>query len=245
LTKNRFIKIVNEIKTGIVENSKDRKDFLNIVKEYILNEDKEYFLFFDKKEVTYLNEKIFNEFVEWYLNNIIEKVSSKKEAIKKNRNSKKGSLHTTENLLIYRNKNERPVIYFNEYPTIKDKIVIVENFESFLKIDFSLFEEEDFIYLGGYGNTFVRNFLKDKEVLFFVDFDFFGIEIFNSISCKNKKFFIPNDLEDKIKSFGSNELYKKQLFKKDKLKIDVNTKKVYDLINRYSKCLEQEIFNVD
>ena len=245
MTENRFLRIVNEIKNGYVESAKDRKDFLKIVKEYLLNEDKEYFLFFDKKEVKYLNEKLFNEFVEWYLESLTIKASSKKEAVIKNQNSKKGSLHTTENLIIHRKKNQKPIIYFNEFLNTKNKIVAVENFESFLKIDFSLFKEDDFIYLGGFGNRFVREFLKDKDVLFFVDFDFFGIEIYNSIECKNKEFFIPENLEELIKNYGSNELYKNQVFKKKHLKTDANTKKVYDLISRYSKCLEQEILDVD
>ncbi len=245
MRQDRFLRIVNEIKNGYVENVKDRKDFLKLLKEYILKEDKEYFLFFEKKEVKYLNERLFDEFVDYYLNTLTKKAFSKKEEIIKNQNSKKGSLHTTENLIIYRKKNKKPILYFNEFPNINNNIVVVENFESFLKLDFDLFEEDNFIYLGGFGNKFVRKFLKNKNILFFVDFDFFGIEIYNSIECKNKKIFIPSNVEELVKNYGSKELYEKQLFKKENLNIDKNTKKLFEIINKYSKCLEQEIFDVD
>ena len=244
MQKNRFLRIVNDIKNGFVENQKDKRDFLKIVNEYILKEDKERFLFFNGKSVKY-NEKLFDEFVKFYLDDIIKKVSSKKEAIKENKNSKKGSLHTTQNTIIYRKRNKRAEIYFNEIPKTKNKIVAVENFESFLKLDFDLFDEEDFIYIGGFSNKSVREFLKDKDVLFFVDFDFFGIEIYNSFDTNNKEIFIPKNLEKLLKNYGSSELYKKQVFKKENLKVDNNTKKLYELINKYSKCLEQEILDVD
>ena len=245
MKKDRFLRIVKEIRNGKVEKKRDRDDFFKLVNEYILNEDKERFLFFNKKNVKYLNEKLFDEFVLYYLDNLTKKASSKKEAIEQNQNSKKGSLHTDENIIIYRKKHKRTEIFFKEFPKIEKKVVVVENFESFLSLDFDLFEQEDFIYLGGFGKNIVREFLKDKDVLFFVDFDFFGIEIYNSIKCKNKEFFIPKNLETILKEKGSTELYQKQCYKKENLKLDNNTKKVFELINKYSKCLEQEIFDVD
>jgi len=245
LTKNRFLRIVQEIQSGVVEKKKDRDDFVKLVNEYIENEDVEYFFGFRNKEIGYINNKLFNEFVEYYLGGFTKRADSKKEAIEKNKNSKKGSLHTTKNLIIHRKKYQKPMLYYKEFPKTSKNIVVVENFESFLKINFDLFDEEDFIYLGGFSNSFVREFLRDKEVLFFVDFDFFGIEIYNSIDCKSKKFFVPDNLEKLLKEKGSVELYKKQLFKRDTLKLDDNTKGVSKLINKYSKCLEQEVLDVD
>ena len=245
MTKNRFLRIVQEIQSGVVEKKKDRDDFIKLVNEYRKNEDIEYFFGFRNKKIGYINNKLFNEFVEYYLGGFTKRADSKKEAIEKNKNSKKGALYTTKNLIIHRKKYQKPMLYYKEFPETSKNIVVVENFESFLKINFDLFDEEDFIYLGGFSNSFVREFLRDKEVLFFVDFDFFGIEIYNSIDCKSKKFFVPDNLEKLLKEKGSVELYKKQLFKRDTLKLDDNTKGVFKLINKYSKCLEQEVLDVD
>ena len=245
MTKNRFLRIVQEIQNGVVEKKKDRDDFIRLVSEYRENEDEEYFFGFRNKEVGYINNKLFDEFVKYYLGGFTKRADSKKEAIEKNKNSKKGSLHTTKNLIIHRKKYQKPALYYKEFPETFHNIVAVENFESFLKVDFDLFDEEDFVYLGGFSNNLIREFLKERNVLFFVDFDFFGIEIYNSIECKSKKFFVPDNLEELLKEKGSVELYKKQLFKRDTLKVDDNTKEIFELINKYSKCLEQEVLDVD
>jgi hypothetical protein len=122
--------------------------------------------------------------------------------------------------------------------------VVVENFESFLKVDFSLFDEDWFLYLGGESNKRVREFLKDKDVLAFVDFDFFGISIFENLRCKTKKLFLPPNLEELIVKYGSVDLYEEQRFKASKLKLDTfESEKLFDLIMKHSKCLEQEILD--
>ena len=243
MRRDKFLRLVEEIKEGKIKNKKDRENFLEIVNEYIFKEDKERFLFLDKKGAKILNETLFNEFVDFYLSSFPKKTFSKKEAIKLNKNSKRGSIFTNEKIIVYRKREKRAEIFYKEFPLTSKKIVVVENLESLLEIDFNLFDEEDFIYLGGFSSSFVREFLKNKEVLFFVDFDFFGIEIYNSIDCKRKEFFIPSNLEELMQKYGSTELYKKQCFKKESLKVDKNTKKIFNLINKYSKCLEQEILN--
>ena len=127
-------------------------------------------------------------------------------------------------------------------PEIDGKIVVVENYETFLRIDFDMFSEKDFIYLGGYSNKKVSEFLENKEVLFFGDFDFAGIMIFNSLKCKNKKFFIPDNLEEKF-NIASQMLYQKQRKLAENLELDKNTEIVYNLCMKYAKCLEQEVYN--
>ena len=107
-----------------------------------------------------------------------------------------------------------------------------------------MFEEEWFLYLGGESNKRVREFLKDKDVLAFVDFDFFGISIFENLSCNTKKLFLPPNLEELIVKYGSVDLYEEQRFKASKLKLDTfESEKLFNLIMKHSKCLEQEILD--
>jgi 5S rRNA maturation endonuclease (ribonuclease M5) len=132
--------------------------------------------------------------------------------------------------------------HITNHAPVDGKIVVVENYETFLRIDFDMFSEKDFIYLGGYSNKKVSEFLENKEVLFFGDFDFAGIMIFNSLKCKNKEFFIPDNLEEKF-NIASQMLYQKQRKLAENLELDKNTEIVYNLCMKYAKCLEQEVYN--
>jgi hypothetical protein len=252
LRDERFERIINEILVGVVKNKKDRIDILQLSQEFKKREDIDEFLVFKDKRAKILNKKFFDEFVFDFLNinswdDFEKKIKSKKESIQIYNNSKRKNIHTDRKTIVFRKRGKRAEIYYKEFPKINnDKIVAVENYESFLSIDFSLFNRDYFVLLDGFPSKIVQKFLKDKDVLFFVDFDFYGIEIFNSTECKEKAFFWPENLEELIKNKGSRELYKKQRFKKEHIKsIDKNVNYLLNLIDKYSKCLEQEILDVD
>jgi len=251
LQDKRFKRIVNEILKGEVYKKIDRDEILKEAKEFIKKEDYNIFLAFSGKNVKILDKKVFEKFVFWKLNiksweDFEKEVKSKKESIEVYNNSKRKNIHTDENTIIFRKKNKRAEIFYKEFPQNIKRVVAVENYESFLKVDFSLFEEENFLLLDGFANSLTQEFLKDKEVLFFVDFDFFGIEIFNNIKCKSKELFLPENLESLLIKYGNRDLYKNQLFKRENLNLEnKNAKHLYNLINQHSKCLEQEILNVD
>jgi hypothetical protein len=252
LRDERFKRIVNEILTEVVKSKNDRKDILKLVKEFREKEDIDEFLGFIGSEVKIFNKKFFDEFVFDFLdikswNDFEKEAKSKKESIEIHNNSKRKNIHSDESSIIFRKKGKRAEIYYKEFPEIDDdKIVAVENYESFLSLDFSLFDRNYFVLLGGFASKMIQKFLKDKDVLFFVDFDFYGIEIFNKTKCRKKELFLPENLEELIKNYGSSELYKKQRFKKEYIKNDnKNTNYLCKLINKYSKCLEQEVLNVD
>jgi hypothetical protein len=254
LRDERFERIINEILNGKVKYKKDRRDILELAKKFRQKEDIDEFLGFVENEAKILNKKFFDEFVFDFLDingwsDFGKKAKTKKESIEIHNNSKRKNIHTDENTIIFRRKEKRSEIYYKEFPKIdNDKIVAVENYESFLSIDFSLFNRNYLVLLDGFPSKMVQEFLKDKDVLFFVDFDFYGIEIFNKVECKEKAFFLPKNIEELIKNKGSRKLYKNQLFKKEKIKNNNNNKNInylLSLIDKYSKCLEQEILNVD
>jgi len=247
LQKQRFYRIISEIKKGIVNSKKDRDDVFSLAKDFWEIEDEfKYFLTFDEKFPKINNKETFEKFVEKYLGCKFEEYKefeTKKELAKIFKDTKAKNLHTSNITIIHRKRDKLPQIFYEDYePKTNGKIVVVENYESFLKIDFNLFKEEDFIYLGGYSNKKTAQFLKDKEILFFGDFDFFGIKIFNSITAKSKKFFIPNNLEETFKKYPNKELYLNQKYI-DKYLDYSCCEEVYNLIKKYSACVEQEIYN--
>jgi hypothetical protein len=251
LRENRFKRIVKEVLRGEVKKQQDRKDFLELVKEFRKKEDVDEFLIFKGNESKVLNKEFFDEFVFGFLgikswSDFKKTPKTKKDSVKIYNNSKKKNIHTDENTIVLRKKNARAEIYYKEFPKTDGKIVAVENYESFLKLDFSLFDKNYFVLLDGFASKMVQEFLRDKDVLFFVDFDFYGIEIFNKIKCRKKELFLPKNLEELIRNYGSMELYKKQRFKKEYIKSDnKNVNSLINLINKYSKCLEQEVLDVD
>jgi hypothetical protein len=249
----RFKRIIREILKGEVNLKNDRDDILKLAKEFAKKEDVDEFLRFIKKEPKILNKENFDEFVFDFLDiknweDFEKEVKSKKEAILLHHSSKRKTIHTDNNTIVFREKGKRAEIYYKEFPKIdrNERIVAVENYESFLNVDFNLFSENYFILLDGFPSKMVQEFLKDKDVLFFVDFDFYGIGIFETVECKNKELFLPKNLEELIKTKGNSKLYKKQCFKKAYINNnDENVNYLLNLIDKYSKCLEQEIFNAD
>ena len=64
MTKNRFYRIIKEVKNGSVENSKDRKDLLKLIDEFSKKEDVfRYFVRFKGKKAIINDENIFERFI--------------------------------------------------------------------------------------------------------------------------------------------------------------------------------------
>ncbi|WP_456480080.1 Wadjet anti-phage system protein JetD domain-containing protein [Nautilia sp.] len=245
MREDRFYRIIKEIKSGSVKNAKDRRDILKKAYEFADREDLlRYFLKFEGKEAVIKDEGIFERFIKNYLGCGFEKYGeyeSKKDLALVYKNTKAKNLHTSDITIIHRKRDSLPQIFYDAFkPEINGRVVVVENYESFLRIDFEWFEEVDFIYLGGYSNKKTAEFLKDKDVLFFGDFDFFGMMIFDVLECKSKEFFIPDNLEELFKKHPNQDLYLKQRFIEDKVK---KVDEVYKLIKKHAAVVEQEVLN--
>jgi len=245
LTKERFKKIVKMILNDEKILKKDRKDFEKILKDYRNLNDKSLFFIFRDYKGHIIDKKEFENFVFNFLNiknwdDFYKTPSSQKECVEIYNDSKRENLHTSNRIIIYRKKYQLPII-LKDYPKTK-KVVLVENFDTFIDLPFELFDEEDFIYLNGFSNKKVREFIKNKEILFFGDFDFFGINIFDSLECLKKEYFIPYNLEGLFKIYGNQKLYLNQ--KPYAKRIDnKNANYIFDLCEKYCKCLEQNILN--
>ena len=246
MTKNRFYRIIKEIKSRIVENSKDRKDLVKLIDEFSKKEDVfRYFVRFRGKEAIVNDEEIFERFIKSILGCKFEEfgvVESKKELAKIFKDTKVKNLHTSDITIIHRKREKLPQIFYDDFePEISGRVVVVENYESFLRLNFDLFKEVDFIYLGGFSNKKTADFLRDKDILFFGDFDFYGMIIFDSIKCKSKEFFVPENLEELFIKYPNQKLYLKQRFIEERVKkVDV----VYELIKKYLAVVEQEVLNI-
>jgi len=99
-----------------------------------------------------------------------------------------------------------------------------------------------FIYLGGMSNSATRDFLKDKDVTFFLDYDIEAIRIYDSFKCQQKKFFRHPKLEEYFSStkFNNEPLYRKQLSSLPKSHDELQW--LIDLIKKHSAVVEQEVF---
>ena len=124
----------------------------------------------------------------------------------------------------------------------EDGYVAVENGESFLNIDTisTHFKYTNFIYLGGTTNKLTREFLEDKKVEFFMDFDIAGLNIYESFKCKEKSFFMPENLEELFVKYPNTDLYNKQV-KVLKLSYSDELTSLLDLIKKYNTVVEQEV----
>jgi 5S rRNA maturation endonuclease (ribonuclease M5) len=224
------------------------------------------FLFIDLKgNVHITDEKEFNLFVCKTLHIKDIKFLDAPEESRKNLIDKYGKSKANKNSqikrhLIYIRRKNTPFteVYYKKFPEVnKDKyLVAFENMETFFVYDFNAFKDSDkidaFIYLNGNSSTMVREFLKDKKVIFFFDIDFAGLSMYlnmySGMKCKEKKFFIPENLEEKFKENPNPELYFQSKNKKhlknnmDKIQSDLSLKKVYELIQEYGAGLEQEYF---
>ena len=169
------------------------------------------------------------------------------ESIQNQGDSKNYYAKVFDKTLLFKNRTSVAKLYTEEnIEELKDvdKIVVIENAESFLNINSNhyAFPYENFIYLGGHANSLTREFLKDKTLLFFIDFDIVSMNMYEDFICHNKEIFIPNDLEEKyFRGNRSNKtLYKKQ---REKLRDNYGeeTSKVIKLIKYYNAVVEQEV----
>jgi hypothetical protein len=170
--------------------------------------------------------------------------NSKKENIIFTTSSKTKNIHPFNKTVLLRKKGELAKIYQeDDLKDIKiDKVVAIENSESFLQIDkiWNKFKSEYFVYLGGNANLLTREFLTTLDVCFFIDFDIVSLNFYENIKTKSKQLYIPNNLEKLFIKYGNEKLYKKQRrFLKNGYSNEAT--KVIELIKRYKKVLEQEI----
>lgn len=179
---------------------------------------------------------------------LLDETTTRKESIEKYGDSKEYYTKVFERVVMFQRGEEVPGVYkdIDKLPFIRKKpILAVENGETFLNIYkiMSQYGFEQFVYLSGFPNSLTKEFLKDKDVVFFLDYDIEAIRIYDSIKCKSKKFFKHPDLEDcfENETYCNEALYKKQRVHLPKHHDELQW--LIDLIEKYSAVVEQEIFN--
>jgi len=194
-------------------------------------------------EVGY-NGKIISSFED--IECLLAPTTTRQENIENTGDSKSRYISVFDVVVIFQDANEEPKLYKNLDEIILNDtpILAVENGETFLHIYdvASKFGYDQYIYLGGMSNRATREFLKDKNVTFFLDYDIEAIRIYDSFECRSKSFFKHPEIENYFTStkYQNEELYRKQLSalptKHDELQW------LIDLINQYSAVIEQEVF---
>jgi len=207
-----------------------------------------------REKVKILDEKLFFEFVndELLKNNIlvdsfeeIENIlntSTREENIKLSGDSKNSIIKVFDKIIVFQYKDSNPILYKNISDIKIDGVILaVENGEIFLKIDsiMSKFGYKNYLYLGGFSNTLTREFLKDKEVVFFLDYDIEAIRIYDSFKCKKKSFFKYPNIEKYFKDNPNIELYKKQRYKLPEFHNELQW--LIELIKDNDAVVEQEV----
>lgn len=181
------------------------------------------------------------------LENYLSPSSTRLESIQNQGDSKSYYAKVFNKTLLFKHAKMVAKLYTEE--NIKEirnieKIVVIENAESFLHINSNSynFPYENFIYLGGQANTLTREFLKNKTLLFFIDFDIVSMNIYEDFSCHKKELFIPHDLEEKyfMENKANQTLYKKQ---REQLRDNYGDEasRVIKLIKHYHAVVEQEV----
>lgn len=185
----------------------------------------------------------FND-IEFY----VKDVTNRKESIEKTGNSKEYYAKVFDKVIVFQKNQENPILYQNknEISIITgEPILAVENGETFLNIYkiMAKFGFKQFVYLSGFPNILTKQFLKDKNVVFFLDYDIEAVRLYDSLECKKKSFFKYPNIEDyfAIKQYLNEDLYKKQ---RDKLlEHHDELQWLIDLIKNYNGVIEQEILN--
>jgi len=197
----------------------------------------------------FIDELVTNKTIKSFedLENYLSPSSSRLESIQKQGESKSYYSKVFDKTLLFKKTSSVAKLYTEEnIQELKeiDHILVIENAESFLQIDFNsyLFPYNNIIYLGGQANSLTRAFLKSKTLLFFIDFDIVSMNIYEDFTCRKKELFIPNDLEEKYfsKNRANQTLYKKQR-KYLRENYGSETSKVITLIKRYHAVVEQEV----
>ncbi|HIP14705.1 MAG TPA: hypothetical protein EYG74_04380 [Sulfurimonas autotrophica] len=177
---------------------------------------------------------------------LLVSTESRKENIENTGDSKSRYISVFDGVVIFQHGSEEPKLYKNpDEITVGDiPILVVENGETFLNIYeiASSFGYDQFVYLGGMGNKATREFLKDKEVTFFLDYDIEAIRIYDSFVCKKKSFFKHPDIEKYFSNarYRNEALYRKQLSSLPESHTELQW--LIDLIKGYSAVVEQEVF---
>jgi len=145
---------------------------------------------------------------------------------------------------------DKSAILFKAIPIIETDIlvVIVENFENliFWESQLDYFQKENILFV--FRNKMMLQLIKNitNQIIYFGDFDLAGIDIFQTqVFVKNKhiKFFIPQNIEKLISTYGSRELFSKQFSKYKGIKSEDNEiQKLINTIIKQQKGLEQEFF---
>ena len=133
-------------------------------------------------------------------------------------------------------------------------IVGIENPENFRQIDKQkyLFEDIKPLFVSRYPQNQSKDLIKwlqsiPNKYLHFGDFDFAGIGIYLN-EYKNylrdrASFFVPDNIEYLFEKHGNKTLYDNQKMNFDKKTIDeIRLLKLIEIIHKYKKGLEQEIF---
>ena len=162
------------------------------------------------KKVKVLNERLLFEFIrdesgfEIYDFNDIENIlnaSTKEENIKYAKNSKNTSVTPFNKTMLIKQNNK--ICLYQDTNFKIDKLVAIENSETFLNIK----ADEVFLYLSGNPNTLIREFIKDKEVKFFIDLDIISLNMYENIECKTKTIFVPKNFDELLQKNGNQNLY--------------------------------------
>ena len=177
---------------------------------------------------------------------LLASTTTRQENIKNTGDSKSRYISVFDGVVIFQHADEEPKLYKNSNQIVvgDTPVLAVENGETFLHIYdiVSRLGYDQYIYLGGMSNSATRAFLKDKNVIFFLDYDIEAIRIYDSFKCRSKSFFRHPELENYFSNakYQNEELYRKQLSalptKHDELQW------LIDMINQYSAVIEQEVF---
>ncbi len=180
----------------------------------------------------------------------ILKSTTRKENIQTTGDSKNSIVRVFNSVVVFQYSDSNPILYKDTSQiTLTTPIVAVENAETFLNIYqiMSKFGYENFVYLGGFSNTLTREFLRDKEVVFFLDYDIEAIKIYDSFECKKKSFFKHQKVEEyfKDKKISNQKLYLKQIASNQLFlqKKHPQLQWLIELIKDNSTVVEQEIFS--
>ncbi len=172
---------------------------------------------------------------------------SRSENIQNSGNSKSSFIKVFDQVVIVKKKGEVSKLYKeDELYELSDvnSFVAVENGETFLNIDkyAKYFQAEYFVYLSGYASSLTREFLRSKEVEFYLDYDIEGMNIYESFECRSKTLHIPKTLECYFQGdkYHNIELYKKQR-KRLRKSYSQEASVIIKLIKKYATVVEQEI----
>jgi hypothetical protein len=139
-------------------------------------------------------------------------------------------------------------------PSADITIVGIENPENFRHISKQkyLFNDIKPLFVSRYPQNQSKDLIKwlqtiPNSYLHFGDFDFAGIGIYQNEFKKHladkATFFVPDNIDELIKEFGNKKRYDEQKINfKAKSIFEVRLLKLIDLIHKYKKGLDQEIF---